>query len=870
MTLTKSLRLSLASKLDTDVNGYEDDIAGEDSNANDRSSSYGGGTGIPVFRSFSISDIWNRNADCETPTNERPPIPSLIQPSGEVYYATPLPFLSMVVLSITMLSEFLSANVSAPFMLFMVKGFGVGTDDADVAFWTGVLVSVFFLTQFLTSLLWATLAEKYSPRMVLFVCLMGSAVSTIVFGAAKSLPVASMARLAQGVFAGSIGVAKSSVGVITDSSNEGRAYAILGFCWGFGSVAGAVVGGIFERPAIKWPGIFGSIPLFVDFPYILPCAVAASVMVLGAFLTCFLGPDVGPRQGRDSLLVEKAFIPLPDDPAPSTNPNRASSAVSVKHLSRKLSGYFNEPTVEESTPLIPPQLAPRPISNYSTVNPRQGYPLDRTQTMTIDSTRSSRGRSRFFSGSFGRRSARDAHISGIVRPRGRSIVSYVSTTDNDTERGDDAGNGNRRLSRYASDLSLLHRMVLANENLVRGGIADLWVAAAISMEGDGDQERFEYDGDDEAVDVFTEGDETEAEADAVVEDDNDENRNNEDRGRRVSFSTATDTPSRNRARSSSTSAAPLQNTPSRLARPFFGRQTSDVNTPTPVPVSPVFNRIEAPERFFPRSDTIESNMSNFRAVIGEPALPPILETRRLSNFEPVYPPLETVHGDDADLAASALVKGKEAVPSLMSEIPLLVIVQYGLLALHSTTHDQVFMSYLVSNYNTGGLNLNAGHFAQLIATMCLFQIFYQFYLYPNVGPPRGPFSHLTMFQVGCLLFIPSYVSAIFLRSMASPDGHGDGLLMIALTGGTAIRYCGSTFGYTAISILLNYMTPVHAIGYANGIAQSVVSLARFIGPIFGGWLWSYSVQTDPSGYYLGFVVCSVICGLAVLGSLTIR
>ena len=37
-----------------------------------------------------------------------------------------------------------------------------------------------------------------------------------------------MIRLMQGVFAGAIGVARGAVTGITDPSNEGRAYAILG------------------------------------------------------------------------------------------------------------------------------------------------------------------------------------------------------------------------------------------------------------------------------------------------------------------------------------------------------------------------------------------------------------------------------------------------------------------------------------------------------------------------------------------------------------------------------------------------------------------------------------------------------------------
>jgi len=39
-----------------------------------------------------------------------------------------------------------------------------------------------------------------------------------------------------------------------------------------------------EKPADKWPDVFGKISLLVDYPYLLPCAVAASITFTGAFL----------------------------------------------------------------------------------------------------------------------------------------------------------------------------------------------------------------------------------------------------------------------------------------------------------------------------------------------------------------------------------------------------------------------------------------------------------------------------------------------------------------------------------------------------------------------------------------------------------
>ena len=172
---------------------------------------------------------------------ERPLIPSAL-PQAD-YYATPLPTISMAVLSITLLGEFLTANVSTPFLIFMVEGFDEFGEGSDVGFYSGLLVSTFFFTQFLTSLLWATVAEKHGRRIVLFLSLLGGSLTCALFGTATSLKQAVAIRMMQGVFAGAIGVARGCVTIISDPSNEARAYAILGFCWGLGGVAGAIIGG---------------------------------------------------------------------------------------------------------------------------------------------------------------------------------------------------------------------------------------------------------------------------------------------------------------------------------------------------------------------------------------------------------------------------------------------------------------------------------------------------------------------------------------------------------------------------------------------------------------------------------------------------
>jgi len=140
-----------------------------------------------------------------------------------------------------------------------------------------------------------------------------------------------------------------------------------------------------------------------------------------------------------------------------------------------------------------------------------------------------------------------------------------------------------------------------------------------------------------------------------------------------------------------------------------------------------------------------------------------------------------------------------------------------------------------------------------------------------------------MFRLGSLLFIPSYATVVMYR------GWPEGWVMPGLIASTAVRFCGNTFAFTSITILLNYsaslffhllslrtltvrctVTPPSAVGLANGLAQSIASLARFIGPALGAKLWEQSVKYDPSGYAFGFWVCSVVCGGALLASWMIR
>jgi hypothetical protein len=76
--------------------------------------------------------------------------------------------------------------------------------------------------------------------------------------------------------------------------------------------------------------------------------------------------------------------------------------------------------------------------------------------------------------------------------------------------------------------------------------------------------------------------------------------------------------------------------------------------------------------------------------------PAILEAQQL-----LSQPEDILVGDQLEpimesRQATTIDEDFEKPPSLYSQLPILIIVHYGLLALHNTTHDQVFYLYLVS------------------------------------------------------------------------------------------------------------------------------------------------------------------------------
>ncbi|SPC63100.1 uncharacterized protein UHOD_05927 [Ustilago sp. UG-2017b] len=851
-----------------------------------------------------------------------PSIPRMLPGGKTDPYSTPIPALPFIVLCLVCFGEFSSAGVAGPFLFFMIEDFGVG-GESEVGFWAGMLSASFFFAQFLTSLMWASVADKRGRRFVLAISLLGNAVTMMAFGTSQNLGTAIFIRLAQGFFNGAVGVAKGAIRDITDETNEGRAYAQMGFCWGMGGIIGPILGGLLEHPVQKFPRLFGKSELFSNYPYLLPCLVAATFTAVGSVLTLFIGHDGGPCTGAIHL-PEKGDIERAANQVGSFGRSAGqrisgyfSGARSAAESELSLSRHFNgeQSTSGTSTPDVGNSTTggPRKLNrtftqqvDYETGGPPSPVPSEsgtiimHNNTLANDSAFSRTAdlhprRQRLFS----RTEERQRGILGVGSAYGYDrYMSRSSATASATATATAAGPAGGRTqsfaqarggaagrtsfsstTQYAPDfeeigtragLSFAQRFLLAQDDSVFT-ISDLWVAAAINGD-DAYEDVFDDEDDDLDADSYEEGSVIDDSLAHESIDEDDEEQEQEQVGEASTLLAPRhlaplNFAQRKMSRARGYSDAGRSASSAGGGRPRSMRRASGNRVPSLYANTGIESPLLSPYHnlLSPREEAVSGPLggnNNTQGSAWDPTLAGIPESH--SNRNSLSVPPNRCNGSVSPrsdgrrsvMLASSTPNPAAQTTSLFSLLPAVIIAHYGLMAFHSSTFDQVFMAFLVTPPPSGGLGLTASHFAQLISAMAFCQLIFQFVFYPRVGPPTGPLSHLSMLRLGTAIYLPCYTLFPLLRNFLHPNT--DGFVMGGMILFASMRWLANVCAFTAVSVLINAMTPPHLTPLANGLAQTTSSAARFIGPIVGGMVWAEGIQGDweqrswPWNYSLGF------------------
>ncbi|KDR78797.1 hypothetical protein GALMADRAFT_244352 [Galerina marginata CBS 339.88] len=201
---------------------------------------------------------------------------------------TPLPWAQFSIVMFLQLAEPLTSQVIYPFAPQLIRDLGITNgNESKVGYYVGLMQSLFFLTQAFTVLHWSRVSDRVGRKPVILSGLAGLSLSMYCFGLSRTFWGLVLSRSLNGALNGNIGVIKSMMAEMTDSTNISKAYAYMPIAWSTGGTLGPIIGGSLSRPAERFPHLFGNSEFLKKYPYFLPCAVPATFSLV-AWLVTFL------------------------------------------------------------------------------------------------------------------------------------------------------------------------------------------------------------------------------------------------------------------------------------------------------------------------------------------------------------------------------------------------------------------------------------------------------------------------------------------------------------------------------------------------------------------------------------------------------
>ncbi|KAG9315285.1 MFS general substrate transporter [Chiua virens] len=252
---------------------------------------------------------------------------------------TPLPRRQLSLVFLALFAEPIASAYIFPFINQLIGELGItGGDDRKIGYYAGLIESLFFATQALTTWKWSRLSDFIGRRPVVLVGLLGLSMSNLAFGLSRTFPMLIISRCIAGLLNGNIGVMKSMVGEITDDTNIAQVVGIIPAIFMAGFSIAPLFGGALVKPQEKWPHIFRG-EFWATYPYFLPSLISGS-LTLFIFLVCatFM---------KESLPSKRGGVFRPGTPTADNSPE-------------------NEKPIPMSTLLRTPSVM-IPIANYGTL-----------------------------------------------------------------------------------------------------------------------------------------------------------------------------------------------------------------------------------------------------------------------------------------------------------------------------------------------------------------------------------------------------------------------------------------------------------------------------------------------------------------------
>ncbi|MCJ1485773.1 hypothetical protein MMC06_005948 [Schaereria dolodes] len=204
----------------------------------------------------------------------------------------------LFILAMCRLSEPLSNTCLLPYLFYLIRSFQAQSGSAaDISRHAGIVVSLFALAQFVTSMPWARVADTMGRKSSIMMGLTLTILANLGFGFAKSIPALMFWRVLAGIGNGNVGVMRTMTAeIVKERKYQSRAFLVLPLVFNTGMILGLALGGCLADPVTNMQWVFGPQGL-LNFahdpegvvwtrthPYALPAIVNAAALAFSLLL----------------------------------------------------------------------------------------------------------------------------------------------------------------------------------------------------------------------------------------------------------------------------------------------------------------------------------------------------------------------------------------------------------------------------------------------------------------------------------------------------------------------------------------------------------------------------------------------------------
>ena len=166
-------------------------------------------------------------------------------------------------------------------------------NPSQIAFYVGLILSIFALCQFFAAPGLGALSDKFGRKPILLISMFGSAVGYLFLGFAGALWMLFLGRIIDGITGGNVSTIYAYMADITKPQERGKYFGMLGAAAGVGMIIGPVIGGFIGS-------IYLSAPLFI----------AAGITLIDMLFGYFILPESLPVNLRSVHFDYKHLNPF--------------------------------------------------------------------------------------------------------------------------------------------------------------------------------------------------------------------------------------------------------------------------------------------------------------------------------------------------------------------------------------------------------------------------------------------------------------------------------------------------------------------------------------------------------------------------------